>query len=143
MNTHIRDNLKAIGDPWTSYTATWSSTGGSPAIGSGGSVAGAWMSAGKLVHFRITHTWGGAGLNVGTGIYQWLLPSTAFASRIWLGGVVSYDSSGSVVDVGHCFANTTTSVGGLIAAGTRISATSPYSWANGDTIILSGTYESA
>jgi hypothetical protein len=46
----LRDSLKAIGDPWTAYTPTWGSSGTAPVIGNG-SITGAWVSVGKLVHF--------------------------------------------------------------------------------------------
>ena len=48
MNTHVRDNLKAIGDAWTSFTPTWTGVTTNPAIGNG-TLNGQHMVVGKFV----------------------------------------------------------------------------------------------
>src|SRR3954447_19578174 len=74
LNTHVRDNLKAIGDPWTSYVPTLTNI----SLGSG-TRAGAYMQAGGLVFGRArfqaggTTTYPGGNLSVG-------LPVAAAAS---------------------------------------------------------------
>lgn len=54
MNTHVRDNLKALGDPWTSYTPTLVGM----TIGNGAVVA-KYLSAGKFTVVRVWLTAGG------------------------------------------------------------------------------------
>ena len=49
LNAHLRDNLKAITDPWTTYTPT---IGGGWTLGSG-TITGNYIRIGKTVHVRI------------------------------------------------------------------------------------------
>lgn len=139
MNTHIRDNFKAIGDPWTSYTPTWTSTGTNPTIGNG-TLTGAYMRAGNLVIGRLILVFGSTS-SVGTGQYNWSLPTTANYNdsiNIAIGVADMFDTSAS--------AHTTEAVV-LISSSTFeitsgiVTATTPYAWADGDHITCSFMYE--
>ena len=46
MDTHIRDNLNAMSS-WTSYTPTWTGTGGTPTVGNG-TLSGSYLSYGGV-----------------------------------------------------------------------------------------------
>lgn len=142
LNTHIRDNEKAIGDPWTSYTPTWTGTS-NPAIGNG-TIAGKYMAAGKLIHYRIQVTMGST-TTYGTGNWNLTLPvaPAGLSTFATLGGASGYDSSASsafmlmpIFNGGSTFILINPS-----SAGT--SATSPFTWASGDILSISGTYEAA
>src|SRR5688572_28327966 len=77
LNLQLRDNLKAIGDPWTAYTPTWTGTGTNPAIVNG-TIGGRYLQAGKLVigNFQIVM---GSSTTFGTGSWLVGLPVPAAA----------------------------------------------------------------
>jgi hypothetical protein len=75
-----RDSLKAIGDAWTAYTPTWTSTGTAPAIGNG-TLSGTYVLAGKLCIFRATVAFGTT-TTFGTGSYSLGLPTAAVSSTV-------------------------------------------------------------
>lgn len=144
LNTYLRDNLNAIGDPWTAYTPVWTVVGTNPAIGNG-SLAGAYMQAGKLVSFRIGITMGST-TTYGNGQWRLTLPVLPLAFRwTFLGDAVVggafpirgiWDSAASVLTL----ATPGTTAGG---ADRTVNATSPGTWATGHTLFISGTYEAA
>lgn len=142
LNTHLRDNLKAIGDAWTAYTPTWTATGTNPAIGNG-TIAGAYMQAGKLVAFRLKITMGST-TTYGSGAYLFGLPVASLAA-----GSDSIDISALVFDssaTGRAFRFGYMSSGSIVLAdqsGTTVNATTPYTLATNDTISISGHYEAA
>jgi hypothetical protein len=75
LNTHIRDNFLAFGDPitYTAYTPSWQSAAGTnPAIGNG-SIAGNYNIIGKTCRFKATITTGST-TTAGTGTYILSLP---------------------------------------------------------------------
>lgn len=135
----LRGNFKAIGDPWTAYTPTWTGTGF--VIGNG-TITGAWISAGKLVIYRITATIGST-TTVGTGAYSFGLPVAAITTNIPGGGITIFDSSPGSVRQRDVYVNTSTTVAGQDEAGTFVGGTAPFALATGDTLKLTGTYEAA
>lgn len=145
MNVHVRDNLKAIGDSWTSYTPTWGATV-APAIGNG-SIVGKYLAAGKLIHYRVVIT-AGSTTTFGSGTYTITLPFTPEATtrEVHMGSL--FDSSGA----------DTYPVYGLLLSGVlslrtdattagnalrTVSATVPVTMANGDVLTIAGSYEAA
>lgn len=143
-NVHIRDNFRAIGDAWASYTPSWTSTGTNPTLNNG-TLVGTYVEAGKLILVRIELTIGSS-TSAGTGNYSFSLPTTAAASA-WscLGSAVYYDSStsglytGSAVRTGSSTATALTFQG----ATSRWSATVPVAPATGDVISAQLCYEAA
>ena len=135
MNAHVRDNLKAVGDAWTSYTPTVSNwTGGN------GTSSGAYILAGKLVHFRVKFVFGST--STAAGNFAATLPVTAVAARTFAFTAGAYDTSGTAH---YGLTSLATSTTGLIVkqVDTNLSATVPFTWATGDEIYVSGTYEAA
>jgi len=80
MNAEIRDALTGIQAAWTSFTPSLVAVTTNPTLGTGGSSVGNQLRVGADVRFRITITWGGAGLNVGSGIYSLTLPGSSPAT---------------------------------------------------------------
>jgi len=149
MNTHVRDNLKAIGDAWTAYTPSWKSGAGGTDIAIGnGTLTGTYMQAGKLVHFRILIVRGST-TNLGTTGYAFGLPVTATSFRN-CGPAHVLDASASAI-IPHMWHGATSSeivvhaTGG--SSGRRIDnngfGTTPTAWATSDELVISGTYEAA
>ena len=146
MNTHVRDNFKAIGDAWTSYTPTWAGVTTNPTIGNGTNV-GRYIQAGKLVSFYVTITMGST-TAYGSGAWSVTLPVAPVASRGWtfqgqandasaglfdLCGIVQ---SGSVVDL-RC---DPTTAGNQLRV---VNSASPFTWTTSDLMYIGGTYEAA
>jgi hypothetical protein len=150
LNTHVRDNLKAIGDPWTAYTPTWTSSGTAPALGNGTSV-GAYVAAGKLIHFRFLLTMGST-TTFGTSGYRFSLPVTAatvtFANQAIHSTVHLTDTGGSSWP-SQVRLVTASTMELLCPAGTGdvrfaiVTNVAPFTWGNTDTISVAGTYEAA
>ena len=144
MNTHVRDNLKAIGDAWTSYTVTWTGSSTNPAIGNG-TKTGAYIQAGKLVIFRISITFGST-TTLGTGFYSFSLPVTSFDNKIAIGQGMAFDTSATALSSLVVFVDNsgfTTVRAKDMATDGNVTASAPFAWANGDEINLTGLYEAA
>lgn len=142
LNTHLRDNLKAIGDAWTAYTPTWTSSGTAPAIGNG-TLTGAYLKAGKLVVFRLKLTIGST-TTVGTSTYRFGLPVAAIGLDVPVGQGLVFDTSAS--DRRFCGAYTTATTEVTLRTtndNAVVSATGPFAWATGDTIDITGTYQAS
>lgn len=143
LNTHIRDNFKAIGDAWTAYTPTWAAATTNPTLGNG-TLTGHYIQAGKLILFRISLTFGST-TTVGSGLYSFSLPVNANKfGHVTAGTGIAYDTSANT----RAFALVripTTSTCDLWRVSTEAVMTHavPFAWANGDVISLHGTYEAA
>lgn len=142
-NAHIRDNFKAIGDAWTAYTPTWSASGTAPALGNG-TIVGAWLNAGKLVHGRIFLTMGST-TTYGTGNYTFTIPFSSTVGAQWfpMGGCVCRDASAAATYYFGSFTAGITSITGGSDSSARLGQLVPFTWANTDTLGISYTYEAA
>jgi hypothetical protein len=144
MNNHVRGNFRAIGDPWGAYTPVWTGLTTNPTIGNG-SLTGAYMQAGQLVHFRLAITMGST-TTYGSGQWRLTLPVAPEAFRYTfygdavVGGAFPirgiWESASGVVSL----ATPGTTAGG---ADRTVNATSPGTWATGHTLFIGGTYEAA
>lgn len=146
LNTQLRDNLKAIGDPWTSYTPAWTASGTAPAIGNG-AIIGKYIAAGKLIHFRVVLTMGST-TTYGTGQYSISLPTNAHGTGLQV-------ASGEALIAGAAYRlHLRMAAGGSTAllycdpttAGNSVRSVTnlvPATFANTHYIVLAGTYEAA
>ena len=148
MNAHVRDNLKAIGDAWTSYTPALAGTGW--AIGNG-TVAGGYIQAGKLVVFRASITFGSTSTYGASATPTISLPVTANSAftndgfdcqlidtgTLRYSGVAVFDGSTTVLSIFAVLAS------GTYASQTGCRSTIPHTWASTDKIVVSGVYEAA
>jgi hypothetical protein len=136
LNTHIRDNFKAIGDPWTSYTVTLgNSTPGN------GTLTGNYIQAGKLVAFRIQFILGSTSAITGSPTFT--LPVAAAAARTFATRVLMWDSSASAPKGGMAYNSATGTLSIRDSTDAAISSTNPFTWATSDEITIVGTYEAA
>jgi hypothetical protein len=150
LNAQVRDNMKAIGDPWTAYTPVWTGATTNPVIGNG-TILGAYSQAGKMVNFWLEVTMGST-TTYGSGGYSITLPAAASESaHRWnfLGEVrdasasVSYElkaaaqsgSSGNLV----LKCDPTTAGANLRGVTSAI----PITLTTSDVLFVSGTYEAA
>lgn len=152
MNTHVRDNLKELGDAWTSYTPSWTGSGSNPSIGNG-TIAGRRILAGKLCIFEIQILMGST-TSYGSGNYSLTLPAAprVTAANDTFSGMLYDSSAGSGPTaiypiVGISASSTTINLAALpTTAGNpyrTITPTSVVTLANGDRITLSGVFETA
>jgi hypothetical protein len=136
MNTHVRDNLKAIGDPWQAYTPSMTATTTNPTYTS----SGGYMQAGGLVigWFEVTIT------TPGNGNYAITLPVAVaahwfpkpFGQVSIVNGATYYSRQAISTGAGAFFAMTGD-------AGTRVGHLSPLTFAAGHVVAGSFLYEAA
>lgn len=136
LNTHIRDNLKAIGDAWTSYTPTL----GNWTLGNG-TLTGHSMQAGKLFTARVKLTAGTTTVFAGSPTIT--LPSAVAAVRNVAGQVMMYDDSAGAYHGGWAFNSGTSTLLFRNDASAVLSSTVPFSWANLDVLLATVTGELA
>ncbi|WP_051486251.1 hypothetical protein [Nocardioides sp. J54] len=143
LNAQLRDNMKAIGDPWTPYTPSWTAITTNPTIGNG-TLTGAYMQAGQLVHFRIALTIGST-TNTGSGGYAFSLPvATALPSTSCMGGGgVCFDTSAAARRFRFLYVTDASRIRLMDADGAIVATNVPFTWATGDTLHIAGSYEAA
>lgn len=146
-NTDIRDNFKAIGDPWISYTPTWTAATTNPVIGNG-TITGAYAAAGKLIFFRISIV-GGSTTTWGTGVYSFTYPpfTPKDSSASGNPGITGFTLDLSATKP-YCLTgvgNTSTTIRMLeSSANSYMAANYPIvTPATGDKICIGGSYEAA
>jgi hypothetical protein len=134
------------GGAWTSYTPAWS---GGMAIGNG-TTSGAYARASRTIHFRLKLTLGTTSAVTGGIVVS--LPVAAEATGMQLetfvGLAVDTSAAARYTIVAAAATTSTVTLYGVSTVATVTpqsvsSATIPFTWANTDIIILSGTYESA
>ena len=149
LNTHVRDNLKVIGDAWTTYTPTLTASTTDPTLGSGSSATGAYIAAGKLIIGRARIVFGASGTAAGTGNYFVSIPVTARATTDLVNG--SCRLVHSTTTIARPFpALTTTSL--LVMeypatwpsdTQTLVGDSAPWAWGASDSIDITFIYEAA
>lgn len=136
LNTHIRDNFNAIGDPWTSYTPTL----GNSTLGNG-TLTGAYSAAGKQTLFRIKFTLGSTSAITGSPTFT--LPVNAVGTRTFVCDLLMWDSSAPVSKAGWAYNSAAGTLSVRDDSSSVISSTSPFTWAVSDEFLIVGAYEAA
>lgn len=143
--------LNEISGIWTPYSMSWTATGTAPAIGNGIIEARYALNGGQCtVRGNLTM---GSTSTFGTGQYRFSLPFTAatlgHVDFHWVGGASSIDR-GSAWFTGECRVASGTAyamcISGTTAGGGtpgEWGQTSPFTWANTDTLSFTVTYEPA
>lgn len=144
-NARLQAVYDAVESNWSAdtYTPTWGNTGTSNTT-TGSTIGGSYFKIGKLVYFRITLTWG-SGTASGNGAWTFTLPFTA-ADSVGVNGACNaiYSDAGTLYKGTGVSASTTT-IQMLSNASplTSVSATVPFTWANGDAVYVTGIYIAA
>ncbi|MEU1071949.1 MULTISPECIES: hypothetical protein [unclassified Streptomyces] len=136
-----------LGGTWAAYTPSWTAATTNPVLGNG-SIAGRWTKVGTMVTFAIKIT-AGSTTTFGQGSWSLSLPTTAAAGIDMVGRVLVGDASagtsGYSNGVAYIAANGTTVE--PYAGGKQDTAIctslGPMTWATGDRLWVSGTYETA
>lgn len=143
-----RNALAAISDPWTDFSGSvaWTAAGTAPAIGNG-TISAKYLQVGKFVQYTVSIV-AGTTTTFGTSTWFISLPVTPIASAIGNtscpGAAILYDSSttanrqSAVASI-----NSATQIDFYAGAGNVVTSTIPYTWATGDILGFSLTYEAA
>lgn len=146
-NAKLSTTTGELGGVWTDWTPTLVNI-------SGGTLTFAkYMRIGKTVHYRFKYTMAGANIS---GTATFTLPVAAFsaasdsASKTPVGTAIYYDTNGGWVP-GVVYLSSSTTVAVLTTHNVAstyptlasVSGTVPFTWASGDAINVSGTYEAA
>lgn len=135
------DSLTAPG--WTTYTPAWTSSGTAPAIGNG-ILTGKYRRAANSDLVVVTGEWqAGSTTTFGTGLYSFSVPFAAVLSANNAGGIGSCYllDSGTADRPGGTRWNSTTTIGLLSGATGDVGQTTPWTWANGDRMHWTITYQ--
>lgn len=139
LNAYIRDNWKALGDAWTSYTPSLSNwTKGN------GTLTGEYLQVGKLVIGKVFYTVGSSDTPSGNLVIS--LPVTKLAddgtSTPFGHGLAIDNSTGNVqtLVVSHA---TTTSMRFYTPTSGLVAASNPWTWATSDKVNAAFCYEAA
>lgn len=136
------DSLAALDEAWTAYTPTWTTTGTAPSLGNG-TLVGRYIQNGKLVIYRFCLT---AGSTTTFGTNTWIISVPVTALDInQTGTAMLFDQSTNATRIaGNAVFNATTNL--VFYAGNAsgvVTATTPFTWANTDRLIVQITYEAA
>lgn len=144
MNTYTQTPLLALGDAWTSATPNWSGSVSNPAIGNG-TLTSYYKRLGVLYFFAISVTMGST-TTYGSGNWRFSLPGGFTSAAVDQAcAVTARDSSATTIYAlaGYIPASSTLltriAANGL-GGGTDDGANgdSPFTWASGDTLTISG-----
>jgi hypothetical protein len=140
-DTEIYDRWVDLGTSWATYTTAWTASS-NPSIG-GGSLSAAFKrwDQGKLIQIRIRMT-AGTGTTFGSGLWSFSLPPglTVPASSPIHAHLLDSSAGDRYMAAGYITqANGVERI--VVNGNSGVSATSPYTWATGDTLFLGGTFE--
>ncbi len=138
MNEQVRDNLKALGDPWTPYTPALNGSS------SAGSVLGWYQATGKAIRFNIAVTFGGT-VAPGSGNITLGLPvpmARGALPRFPVGLAVVCDISANSY-TGRTAIRAGSDTIALMDQSGALVTWGFFGWAAGDTIFVEGAYEAA
>lgn len=127
---------------WTTFTPTWTNV----TVGNG-TVVARYTRVGKTIRFYLSLTFGGTTAVTGSAIVS--LPATMHASMNdtdYALGVCSFrDSSAGQIYWGRGLVTSSTTIALFDNGATpaNVTSTTPFTWATGDTLFVSGEYEEA
>jgi hypothetical protein len=137
LNAEIRDRWNEARD-WVDYTPTWTATGGTPSLGNG-TLLGRYRRSGHVCDVNISLTLGSSSNVAGTTLWSFLLPVMAASPAVFTAMALDFNTAW-LPCAGFLVAfNTAVQLG--VPAGGRVGATVPFTWGQGDALIISGTYE--
>lgn len=143
-------DVDAVLDDWQDYTPVWTTTTGTPSVGSTGSLIGRYKKIGVTVVALVVANFNGTGISGGsTGGWNFSVPFTAaaVANARWTGAAYLRDSSAS--STGHfngiCAMDQGASTFTIFEASGHLQAqpTAPFTPAAGDQVVAQIEYEAA
>lgn len=143
LNQEIRDQYNSFFGAWTSYTPVWAAATTNPVLGNG-TLTGRYMKVGRTTTVAIKLTMGST-TTYGSGIYRWSLPAAAAATEAVGTLFIGDASAGYSTGIAYVSASNTdvTAYVGAAGSGAAVSGTVPQTFAAGDRIWITATYEAA
>lgn len=123
---------------WTSYTPSWSGI-----TSTGGTSSGKYIAVGKTILFWAKYVCGSTAINITNGITPNLPVTPADAEAMCITGHISDVSSGRFLGVMIGATLYVANAGGSYVYIQAPSNTVPMTWANGDFVLIAGSYEAA
>lgn len=141
------DHKHAMPSPgvYADFTPTLTADGGDPNLGSTGSASGRYTQIGDMVHTAGVIIFGGTGISAGSGTYEIAYPVAPADNNI-VGSAVLFDSSASFRAAATPYFLDAGEFRIVFGAGTAtglVTHALPWTWAAGDFIRFSMTYEAA
>lgn len=136
----LRVKERPVNSGWQSYTPTWTAGTTNPSIGNG-TLSGRYIQIGKLVYCQFTMR-AGSTTTFGSGIWRFsypVAPNTTYANLYQVGSIYALDDGAANYNGITQYAGATYM--GLIISGNWVSATAPFTWANGDVLEVNVIYE--
>lgn len=130
---------------WQSYTPTWGvASGTAPSVGDG-SLSGSYCIIGKTVHWRLRLAAGSSTTFGSGGAWTFTLPvaSVTYDAQTPMAVVSAFDAAPAFADGQAMYSTSTVVLPRTGAALAVITNAAPWTWANGDALVLMGTYEAA
>lgn len=138
-----RARTVAVGE-WDTYTPTWTASSSNPSLGNG-TIVGRFTRVGKTVTVSITLTMGST-TTYGTGNWRFSYPVAVRSSPDAapdFGSGRAYDSSAPLRYVLSCLASSAGITCDADGFDPNVGPTIPFTWAQGDLLQLTITYEAA
>ena len=130
-----------LNNGWKSYTPTWTAATTNPAIGDG-TLSGRYVQIGKLVYCQFKMV-AGSTTTFGSGRWRFsypVAPNTSYISY-QVGSCLLIDSGSGYYSGVSRYETATVMM--LIVGGHEVSATLPFTWTNGDLLMVNIIYEAA
>ena len=136
----LRVKERPVNSGWQSYTPTWTAGTTNPSIGNG-TLSGRYIQIGKLVYCQFTMR-AGSTTTFGSGNWRFsypVAPDGTSANLYQVGSIYALDNGAANYNGITQYAGVTYM--GLIISGNWVSATAPFTWANGDVLEVNVIYE--
>lgn len=126
--------------PWVAYVPGWSSSlATQPSFGNAG-IQAWWKNLGTMAEFKMAITFGTT-TTFGSGAWGFTLPIDPDPNGYSAASAIMVDDSATARYTGAAWLTNTSGIFRVAYGGTAgISSTVPFTWAPGDTLIVSGSY---
>ena len=126
---------------WKTWTTTWAASSGTPTLGNG-TLSTLYSQRGKTIHWRLYLAWGSTTSADVAAMWTFTLPVTATAAQFPAAGTL-LDTGTSHYVVSPRLLSTTGFEIVVNGNGNPVGTNVPFTWANGDNMLLNGQYEAA
>lgn len=136
-------DLNAIGT-WTSYTPTWTASGGTPSLGNG-SLTAKYIKINNLVIVKMFLVWGSTTSAAGTTEWRFSYPVAPSGTVIFeqLGSALVHDATFGYYSGVSMYVSSTTFGAIANVSGNTVGSSVPMTWTTNDKLSVLLTYETA
>lgn len=138
LNTHVRDQLDVFGDPWPAFTPTL----GNWTLGNG-TLTGKAFSAGKLTMYRIDYVVGSTDTKSGSLLFSLPANISDAVGDFPIGQAIIEDVSAGTRYARFAGVASVSQLRMFDASVSYVTEAAPFTFATGDKVTVTGTYEAA